>query len=108
VSVEAFESRSMGPCCQVDVEDDGTGFSDDARAHIQAGIRVSRWGGRGIGVRTARDWFEEYGGSLEIMSGPSRFGGAHIRVILPVLADPDAEASARDGTETATTGVLPT
>jgi nitrogen fixation/metabolism regulation signal transduction histidine kinase len=87
MTIDIIDSPLAGRCCRVDIEDDGIGLSADAAANIQTGARVSRWGGRGIGIRTARSWFEEYGGSLEIMPSTGRLGGAHVRVVLPVLPD---------------------
>jgi len=93
MTIDTVDSPLAGKCCRVDIEDDGTGFSADTTANVQAGARASQWGGRGIGIRTARSWFEEYGGSLEIMPSPGQLGGAHVLVVLPImhtLSDDDA------------------
>lgn len=100
VTVEAARSRSIGECCRIDIEDDGVGFTEQVRLQLRNGDRASRWGGRGIGIRTAREWIVDYGGSLEIMDSTGRWNGAHVRVFLPVLssgATAGGEAAAAEG-----------
>jgi signal transduction histidine kinase/phosphatidylserine/phosphatidylglycerophosphate/cardiolipin synthase-like enzyme len=96
VTVVASESDSIGACCCIDIEDDGIGFSARARSQITDGDRVSVWGGRGIGIRTAREWIVDYGGSLEILHSNSPLGGAHLRVLLPLLTVDAAKVAMAD------------
>lgn len=72
--------------CRVDMEDDGPGFDAKALAKLAAGEEYSTRGGRGTGMKSARRWFEEYRGKLEIMNEASALGGAWVRVTLPMAA----------------------
>jgi signal transduction histidine kinase len=78
--------------CSIDIADDATGMDASVRAMFAAREEYSTRGGRGTGLKTAREWFEEYRGSLEIMNGTSDLGGAWVRVTLPLATAPEAAA----------------
>lgn len=64
------------------VEDDGSGFPDDAGSLLQRGVRAdSRTPGHGIGLATVADIVEAYEGKLELER--SALGGARVRVTIP-------------------------
>ena len=96
VAVQA-SSDGAEPRCRIDIADSGTGMDAKVRARFAAGEEQSTWGGRGTGLKTARAWFEEYRGGLEIMNGPSALGGAWVRVTLPLTAAPGAAEAGDPG-----------
>jgi signal transduction histidine kinase len=93
VSVTQPLTDDAEPTCRIDIADDGAGMDDMVRANFAAGESFTTWGGLGTGLGTARRWFEEYRGSLEIMSGPGALTGAWVRVTLPLAIAPEATVS---------------
>ena len=63
------------------VEDDGSGFPEDAAKLMQRGVRAdTRQEGQGIGLASVADIVEAYGGTLSL--GHTAGGGARVQVSL--------------------------
>ena len=74
---------SLRPGLQIVVRDDGRGFPDAMGNRVlERGVRAdSRTEGQGIGLASARDIVNVYGGTLEIGNQPGR--GAAVTIVFP-------------------------
>jgi two-component system, NtrC family, sensor kinase len=75
----------------IEVEDDGAGVADDARAHLFEPFFSSKPSGTGLGLATARRIVEAHGGRIEAADGAR--GGACFRLPLPPPAVPASAAA---------------
>jgi signal transduction histidine kinase len=99
VAVTVIQPSSDGAerTCRIDIEDDGTGIDARVRVKFKADEIYSTWGGRGTGLKTARQWFKEYRGNLDLVVGRSALGGAWVRITLPLAAPVAANEPANSG-----------
>jgi signal transduction histidine kinase len=77
----------------IEVEDDGAGVGEDARAHLFEPFFSSKPSGTGLGLATARRIVEAHGGSIELVSPTG--ASAHFRITLPSPAATASAATAR-------------
>jgi two-component system sensor histidine kinase PilS (NtrC family) len=92
--VVAFRARREGAFVVIDVDDDGPGVPESARAQVFEPFFTTRPEGTGLGLATCQQLVRQNGGSLQVGEAPT--GGARFTVRLP--AAPPANAS---------TGVVP-
>jgi signal transduction histidine kinase len=70
---------------RVEVEDDGPGLSQEARAHLFEPFFTTKANGTGLGLPTAKRFIEAHGGRIE--AGRSAdLGGARFALVLPEAA----------------------
>lgn len=74
---------SSGRRVQIDVDDDGPGFPEQAEALLRRGVRAdSRTPGQGIGLATVADIVTANEGSIEFLRSP--LGGGRVRIGWPI------------------------
>lgn len=82
VRAQTLPGNSDGPMVQVEIEDNGSGFSDEFWKHGQAPFYGTRAVGVGLGLEVAKRIVERHGGKLELVKhGPGQ--GGLVRVTLP-------------------------
>jgi two-component system sensor histidine kinase HydH len=79
-------TRADGDETIVDVEDNGPGIADEARAHLFEPFFSTKPSGTGLGLATARRIVEAHGGCIEALAREG--GGARFRITL--VAPPPA------------------
>ncbi len=87
--VEIETGESAGARVFVDVRDDGPGFDAATRTRVVDPFFSTRSRGRGLGLATAVEIVERYGGRLEIASAPG--SGARFRASFPASARRDVD-----------------
>ncbi len=75
----------------VDVDDDGPGIEPAMRQTAFDPYVTSKSEGTGLGLAIVKKIIVEHGGSIEALESP--WGGARIRIRLPVLGTPASEAA---------------
>ncbi|HEV8269176.1 MAG TPA: HAMP domain-containing sensor histidine kinase [Thermoanaerobaculia bacterium] len=65
----------------VEIEDDGPGFTEEARRRAFEPFFSTRPGGTGLGLVVARHTMEAHGGTLQLVEAPS--GGGRVRLLFP-------------------------
>lgn len=81
----AIRSRQDGNALVFDVEDAGTGISEEERRHIFDPFFTGKSNGTGLGLWITYRLVERMGGSIEVDSEPGR--GSRFRVRLPIEGD---------------------
>ncbi len=83
VEIAAFQKNGT---LTIDVDDDGHGFADNARAKIfQPFVGSVREGGTGLGLVIVRDVLKAHGGDIELLDSESK--GAIFRITLPMRVE---------------------
>lgn len=78
----------------IEIEDDGPGMDAEFVRHkLFAPFASTKSGGYGIGAYESRELVHEMGGRLDVFSRPGE--GTLVRIALPAVAAPDADASLR-------------
>lgn len=77
----------------VQVTDSGSGFMDEAMAHIGEAFFTTKPEGLGVGLNISRTIAEQHGGGLRVANATG--GGAQVTLVLP-LCVPDTSQLARD------------
>jgi signal transduction histidine kinase len=77
---------AAGSDAVIEVEDDGPGLSEAARAHLFEPFFTTKPNGTGLGLPTSRRYVEAHGGTLEAGTSTA-LGGASFRVVLPRALD---------------------
>jgi signal transduction histidine kinase len=77
---------AAGSDAVIEVEDDGPGLSEPARAHLFEPFFTTKPNGTGLGLPTSRRYVEAHGGTLEAGTSAT-LGGARFRVVLPRALD---------------------
>ncbi|AWN39217.1 histidine kinase [Methylobacterium radiodurans] len=87
VSVSTPSADGAGPCCCIDVEDDGPGIPEDQRELVfERFHRIERQGnpsGSGLGLAIVRAFVERLGGTVALAPGAAG-RGLRARITLPV------------------------
>jgi two-component system sensor histidine kinase AtoS len=85
VAVSAISDEQLGACCQVTVDDNGPGVSEDQRPNIFLPFHTTRERGTGLGLAVAHTLVQLHGGSLSVDTAPE-LGGARFTMLLPIEA----------------------
>ena len=89
VSVRLIEWRQQAI---VECSDDGCGMSEDfIRDRLFKPFESTKSAGMGIGVFESREYLQELGGRIEVVSAPG--AGTTFRIILPLLPPQEAHAA---------------
>jgi signal transduction histidine kinase len=81
-----LRATAAGSDAVIEIEDDGPGLSEDARAHLFEPFFTTKPNGTGLGLPTSRRYVEAHGGTLEAGTSAT-LGGARFRVVLPRALD---------------------
>lgn len=74
----------QGECVRLRVQDDGTGFSAEARAHLFEPFWSSRSGGHGIGLAAVRSLLANLSGGVDV---PADMQGGVVDLLLPISTE---------------------
>lgn len=83
--------RREGDYWVIDVDDDGPGIEPERRGAVFDPYVTSKHDGTGLGLAIVKKIVVEHGGLVSAETSP--WGGARIRVRLPVLGTPSSEAA---------------
>jgi two-component system sensor kinase FixL len=83
VRLQAGPGGEDGPDLQIEVQDNGTGFTDEAAQKVPSPFFTTRSVGLGLGLTVSRKIIETHHGKLEIVPPQSGQSGV-IRVSLPM------------------------
>jgi nitrogen fixation/metabolism regulation signal transduction histidine kinase len=91
VRVQAEASGNGLQGLQIEVEDNGAGFTPEAAQKAPTAFFTTRNVGLGLGLTVARKIVEMHGGTLEIIAPKSGQGGV-VRIALPLQVSLTAQA----------------
>jgi nitrogen fixation/metabolism regulation signal transduction histidine kinase len=83
-----MNSGPRGKSAVIMVTDNGHGFDKEMLARVFDPYVTSKPRGTGLGLAIVKKIAEEHGGSIEANNRPE--GGAYVRVVLPVAAQPES------------------